>query len=142
MATEPGVTKPKVRQTTAVKYDLRYCEAVMEFMGRGYSLTAFAGEIGASRADLMRWCDKHATFAAAVERAQARRARLLEDRLLSARGSGAFGAHMQALKTAAPDEWPSAAAGPARTKPASRGKPTAETGLDLPDNGRDVDDVH
>ncbi len=135
------------RPPVQLPYEPRYCVEVVEFMGRGYSLTAFAGEIGTSRAELLKWCDKHGPFAAAVERAQARRARLLEDRLLAARGSSAFGAHMQALKTAAPDEWPDkAAAGTPRDKP-SRGKPAAEAGLDLPDNGRDstsrdLDDVH
>ena len=142
MPTQPSVKRPSAKQPTTMPYQAGYCDAVMEFMGRGYSLTAFAGEIGASRADLLRWCDKYATFAAAVERAQARRARVLEDRLLAARGSGAFGAHMQALKTAAPDEWPDAAAAGARVKATSRGKPAAEASLDLPDNGRDADDVH
>ena len=136
MPTKPGVAHPGT-----LKYAARYCAEVVEFMGRGYSLTAFAGEIGTTRANLLKWCDKHAPFAAAVERAQARRARLLEDRLLAARGSGAFGAHMQALKTAAPDEWPGASA--ARAKSACRDKPAAaEANLDLPDNGRDADDVH
>ena len=135
--------KPGVRPPSLLPYEPRYCLEVVEFMGRGYSLTAFAGEIGTSRAELLKWCEKHGPFAAAVERAQARRARLLEDRLLSARGSGAFGAHMQALKTAAPDEWPDKAASRvSRGGTASRGRPAAEASLDIPDNGRDTDNVH
>ncbi len=114
-------------------YDLRYAEAVVEFMGRGYSLTAFAGEIGASRAILDRWTQDHPTFARAVERGQARRARVLEDRLLAGKSGAAFGLHMEALRTAAPQDWRrEGGGGDARAKP--RPPPTAQ--LDLPDNGR------
>lgn len=119
----PSATPPPYRDA--------YCARVVEFMGQGYSLTAFAGEIGASRADLERWREAHTPFAAAVARGQARRARVLEDRLLAAKGSGAFGAHMEALKTAAPDEW--TGKGP-RAKP--RQAPPPAAALDLPDNGR------
>ncbi len=134
--------KPGARPPPALQYEPRHCLEVVEFMGRGYSLTAFAGEIGASRAELLKWCEKHPPFAVAVERAQARRARMLEDRLLCARGSSAFVAHMQALRTAAPDEWPNApAAGKGQAKPAARRTPAVEVGLDIPDNGRGADDV-
>ena len=126
-----------------LRFELRYCELLVEFMGRGYSLTAFAGEIGTSRAKLTRWSREHAAFAKAVECGQARRARLLEERLLGTDATKAFGVNMQALKTAAPDEWPSkATTGVTRGGPTCRSRPAAEANLDLPDNGRDVDDVH
>jgi hypothetical protein len=55
-------------------YKARYCADVVAFMAKGYSLTAFAGEIGETRTNLMKWCARHPNFAEAVERAQARRA--------------------------------------------------------------------
>ena len=114
-------------------YRARYCEEVVAFMGLGYSLTAFAGEIGASRADLMRWCGPHPLFAAAIEQGQARRARVLEDRLLAAKGTAAFGAHLEALKSSAPDEWPEKR--PARPARGERPQDPPAT-VALPDNAR------
>jgi hypothetical protein len=113
-------------------YAPRYCAEVVEFMGRGYSLTAFAGEIGVSRATLDRWAEKHAPFAVAMERGHARRARVLEDRLLGADGKEAFGLHMEALKTAAPQDWRREAG--EKPKPPAVAAPLAQ--LALPDNGR------
>ena len=134
MALTPGTRKPgDVLRGPAktLQYEPRYREAVVAFMGKGYSLTAFAGEIGTTRANLMKWCAKHPPFAEAVERAQARRARLLEDKMLDAKGAGAFGAHMQALKTAAPDEWTTA------NKPRRAAGGHVEVQVDLPDNSRE-----
>ncbi len=118
------------RRVIFFKYEPRYCVEVVEFMGRGYSLTAFAGEIGASRADLERWREDHPPFAAAVERAQARRARLLEDRMLASKDAKALSAQLDALKAAAPEEWSGAEA-----PPPQRGK-SPRPAVDLPDNGR------
>ncbi len=133
--TSPMTSPDEPDSPALVDYKPRFCAEVVAFMGRGYSLTAFAGEIGVSRATLLRWGEKHSPFARAMERAQARRARLLEDRLLSAKGA-AFGAHMQALKTAAPDEWPARSARPVAAAP--RG-PASKISADvaLPDNGRE-----
>ena len=121
-----------------VDYSPRFCAEVVEFMGRGYSLTAFAGEIGVSRARLLKWCQDHSPFAEAVDCAQAKRARLLEDRLLAARGASAFGAHMQALKTAAPEEWPAKSPQPPARPAGPRGRAKAAAAeVVLPDNGRE-----
>ena len=109
-----------------------YCAQVVEFMGRGYSLTAFAGEIGVSRATLDRWYEDHPTFTRAVDRAQAARTRRLEDHFINAKGSSAAGLRMQALKTAAPDEWPAKG-----VRPAARRRRPAAAAIELPDNGRD-----
>ena len=125
----------------ALQYRRRYCVQLEEFMGRGYSFTAFAGEIGTSRANLLRWCEEHSPFAKAFERGQARRVRLLEERLLAADGTKAFGLHMRSLKTAAPDEWPKAPRTKPQAKLALHDGPEVETGLDLPDNGRDLKDA-
>ena len=127
-------SKSRDRPAAVPIYRVRYCEDVVAFMARGYSLTAFAGEIGASRAKLMVWCDSHPLFAAAVEQGQARRARVLEDRLLAAKGANAFGAHLEALKSAAPDEWPGKK--PAKSARGDRDRPDPPAAVKLPDNGR------
>jgi hypothetical protein len=120
------------RSPTLSGFRLAYCDQLVEFMGRGYSLTAFAGEIGVSRATLDRWVADHPTFARAVERGKARRARVLEDRLLGADGKEAFGLHMEALKAAAPHDW--------RREPEEKARPPAVAAplaqIALPDNGR------
>jgi hypothetical protein len=121
------------RSSSKTGWKPEYTAQVVEFMGRGYSLTAFAGEIGVSRATLDGWIAKRPTFAKAVERGQARRARLLEDRLLTAPGRAAFDLHMAALKGAAPDDW--RGEGGAKPKSAAR-SPAPLARLDLPDNGR------
>src|SRR5580704_1785114 len=57
-----------------------YVDKVVEFCGEGFSLTAFAGEIGVCRDTISEWCRQHAEFSAAVSRAKAMRARWWEDR--------------------------------------------------------------
>ena len=121
----------------ALAYKPVHCQEVVEFMGRGYSLTAFAGEIGVSRATLDKWIQKHAPFARAVERGKARRARVLEDRLMGTKGSAAFGLHMEALKTAAPDDWQDRSGAKGGAKARGPERRSADIQLDLPDNGRD-----
>ena len=129
-----GVGKPP----REVRFALRYCELLVEFMGRGYSLTAFAGEIGTSRAKLMRWSKDHPAFARAVACGQARRARLLEERLLgTAATTKAFEVNVQALKTAAPDEWPAPSVKAPDRKAARLSVAKAESvNFEVPDNGR------
>ncbi len=127
-------TKPGVMHPGKLKYAPRYCAELVDFMGRGYSLTAFAGEIGTTRANLLTWCDKHRPFAVALERAQARRARVLEDHLINAKGPRAFDLQMEALRTSAPEDWRRDAM--TTSKAPTRVAPSI--GLDLPDNDRDI----
>ncbi|WP_174301794.1 hypothetical protein [Caulobacter sp. S45] len=137
----------------ALQYRRRYCVQLEEFMGRGYSFTAFAGEIGTSRANLLRWCEEHSPFAKALERGQARRVRLLEERLLAADGRETRGAQAQTLKAAEREDRGArpASAGPARAglaraglariAPRTSARPRARTAdavsFEPPDNGRD-----
>ena len=121
-----------------VRFALHYCDLLVEFMGRGYSLTAFAGEIGTSRAKLTQWSKDHPAFAKAVACGQARRARLLEERLLGTEGTKAFDVNVQALKTAAPDEWPAPSGNASDRKATRLSVAQAESvSLEVPDNGRD-----
>ena len=122
--------KGSIRGLRTPVYKARYCLDVIDFMGRGYSLTAFAGEIGVSRAVLDRWAETHPPFATAVERAEARRARVLEGRLLHTKGGGAVSLHRDALKAAAPKHVRRDGQGKfERRRPAAR--------PELPDNGRE-----
>jgi hypothetical protein len=74
-------------------------------MGQGYSLTAFAGEIGHAWSTLHLWMQEHPEFSDAVKRGQAARTKCLEFGLLSADQGPRVTARIFALKNAAPDEW-------------------------------------
>lgn len=58
------------------KYVPAYCDELIAFMSEGYSLTAFAGQIGVSRATLNLWMAANPEFMEAVSRGKA--ARLLQ----------------------------------------------------------------
>lgn len=62
------------------KYSPVYANEVVEFCAQGYSLTAFAGEIGVGRETISRWCRDHEEFRVSVDRAKAKCARWWEDR--------------------------------------------------------------
>jgi hypothetical protein len=57
-----------------------FAERVETFCADGYSLTAFAGEIGVARSTINEWMAAHQEFSEAVSRAKAKRARWWEDR--------------------------------------------------------------
>ncbi|HWE46867.1 MAG TPA: hypothetical protein VG407_12650 [Caulobacteraceae bacterium] len=94
-----GIAPPPVLR--AVSYDDAFREAVVAFMGRGFSLTAFGGEIGVSRATLEAWRKRHRAFDKAVKVGEAARARALEAQLLDAESGAKVSAHVFALKWAA-----------------------------------------
>ena len=98
-----GADAPKVGRPT--KYRPEYCEQVVAFMGKGYSLTAFAGEIGICGDTARQWQHDHPKFSAAVKRGQAARTMRLETTLLEGETGPKVTAHIFALKNAAPDEW-------------------------------------
>jgi len=86
-------------------YDPAYCISVIEIMGEGYSLTAFAGEIRVSKDAVYEWIDRHADFRHAVQIARAARLRALERKLLTTKIGVGVTAAIFALKNADPDEW-------------------------------------
>lgn len=61
------------------KYDPKFCDEMVAFCRQGYSLTAFAGEIGVSRECLAEWGRVHKEFFVALTRAKAAAARWWED---------------------------------------------------------------
>lgn len=48
-------------------YKPEYCEKVIECMGKGLSVHAFAGEVGVSKDAVYAWRDKHSEFAEAIK---------------------------------------------------------------------------
>jgi len=87
------------------KYDPAYCEQVIDFMALGYSLTAFAGEIGVTVQTLHNWRAEHPAFFDAVRVGQAKRVRKLETDLLETDVGARVTSRIFALKNAGPDEW-------------------------------------
>jgi transcriptional regulator with XRE-family HTH domain len=99
MSDEP---RPVGRPT---KYDPSLCDALIACMSKGFSLTAFAGEIGVSRSTINNWMGEHPEFLEATKNGQAARTRILEATLLAAETGPKVTAHIFALKNASPEEW-------------------------------------
>lgn len=88
------------------KYDPKYCEEVVKVMGKGLSLTAFAGHIGACRDTINEWRSVYPEFSDACKRGQAKRTQYLEGGMLERDMPGpAVNARRFALANAAPEEW-------------------------------------
>jgi hypothetical protein len=87
------------------KYDPGFIDSIVEFMGRGYSLTAYAGEIGVHRETLLNWGQEHPEFFDAIKRGKAARVKCLETTLLLGETGPKVTGHIFALKNADPDEW-------------------------------------
>jgi hypothetical protein len=78
---------------------------VIEYMGQGYSLTAFAGSIRKARDTVYQWIKDHREFSDAVARARSARVAALEVKLLRSRKGAETSAAVFALKNADPVEW-------------------------------------
>ena len=87
------------------KYDPDYCEQVLEVMGTGLSLTAFAGVVGVARSTINEWLLAHPDFAAAVRVGQAKRVYYLERSMLDGDIGARITSRIFALKNADPEEW-------------------------------------
>ena len=86
-------------------YRPEYCQLAIERMGKGLSLTAFAGTIGVSKHADYEWTRVHADFDDAMSRARPARTLWLEQKLLRSRKGAETTAAIFALRNAAPDEW-------------------------------------
>jgi terminase small subunit-like protein len=90
-------------------YRAEYAERVIEFCRDGYTLTAFAGEIGVARSTINEWIDAHPEFSEAVSRAKALRARWWEERAREIAEKGGAGGQATivifGLKNHAPDDF-------------------------------------
>jgi hypothetical protein len=87
------------------KYSEDYLNECIEFMGQGFSLTAFAGHIGVSRDTIYEWERAIPEFSDAVKKARAKRVTCLEGQLLGMENGPSITARIFALKNACPDEW-------------------------------------
>ena len=88
------------------KYNDEMCDRVLEVMGTGLSLTAFAGKIGVARDTITDWQNAHPEFLAACKTGQAMRTEYLERTMLDQGIAGPqVTARIFALKNAAPEEW-------------------------------------
>lgn len=87
------------------EYRPEYCQAVIDCMAQGFSLTAFAGSIRVAKDTVYEWIKTHPQFSDAVSRARAARVLHLERKLLSSRKGAETSAAIFALRNADPSEW-------------------------------------
>ena len=91
------------------KYSPAYCEEVITFCDQGYSLTAFAGEIGVARSTINEWIEQFPAFSEAVNRAKAKRARWWEGQARNVAAEGGQGGRATmvifGLKNHAPEDF-------------------------------------
>jgi hypothetical protein len=57
---------PKKKMGAPTKYKAEYCDEVVSFMGRGFSVEAFAGHVSVSKETLYNWMEEYPDFKAAV----------------------------------------------------------------------------
>jgi hypothetical protein len=86
-------------------YRPEFCARVVACMAQGYSLTAFAGEIGHHKAAVYRWLEQFPEFSEAVERGRAARLKAWEKRLMDADKGAQAATSIFALKNSDPEEW-------------------------------------
>lgn len=89
------------------KYSEAYCAEVIDFLGQGHSLTAFAGEIGVAPSTVKKWAKEIDRFSDAVKRGQAKAVAFWERAVikLATTGEGNATACIFGLKNRASDEW-------------------------------------
>ena len=104
MSEAEGPAKAGRRPT---KYQGGYRQRVVEFMAEGFSLAAFAGEIGVAYSTVRRWEAEHPDFGAAVKEGRAKAVLWWERRVRAiALGEGGnMTAVIFGLKNRAPEEW-------------------------------------
>jgi len=88
-------------------YDPAYCQAVIEHMSEGASLTSFAASVDCSRATINVWMDAHPEFLEAVKIGKSKCATWWEkvSRTNAVEGGGNATLCIFGLKNMAPDEW-------------------------------------
>ncbi len=88
-------------------YDPAFCEQAIEFLKEGYSIAAFAGEIGVARATVYNWMEEHPAFLDAVKTGQAGAVLWWEraNRGLAMGSEGNATSIIFGLKNRASDEW-------------------------------------
>ena len=89
------------------KYNRKYCGMAVEFLGQGYSVTAFAGYIGVSRATVFKWASENKEFSDSLKRGQALAALWWEQVLrgVAKTGEGNASAAIFGVKNRSREEW-------------------------------------
>jgi hypothetical protein len=89
------------------KYEPAFCEAVVEHMKDGASLTSFAASIEVARSTINEWIDAHPEFSEAVKRGKAGCAAWWEKqtRKLAVDGGGNATLCIFGLKNMAAEDW-------------------------------------
>ena len=95
---------PAGRPTT---YKPEYCQAVIEHMSEGASLTSFAASVDCSRSTIGEWMNANPEFSAAVKIGKSKCATWWEkvSRTNAVEGGGNATLCIFGLKNMAPDEW-------------------------------------
>lgn len=101
----PFPSKRPVRIGRPTAYKPEYCDLVIDHMGKGHSLTGFAGFIKVARDTVYEWMSVHPAFSDAVHVAKAARVNALEKRLIVADKSAQAASMIFALKNAIPEEY-------------------------------------
>lgn len=89
------------------KYRPEYCQAIIEHMSEGASMTSFAASIGVARSTITQWADENPEFSVAVNTGKAKCAAWWE----ALGRSGAQGGDVNptlvifGLKNMSPDDW-------------------------------------
>jgi hypothetical protein len=87
------------------EYRAEYCQAVIDWMAQGKSITKFAGSIRQTKKTIYNWIEQYPEFSHAVEVGRAARPIPWEDKLLVAQKGAEAAATIFALKNCDPDEW-------------------------------------
>ena len=89
------------------KYKPAYCAEVVDFLAQGYSVSAFAGEIGVAASTVKLWAKDIPEFSDAVKKGQAKAIAFWERATikLAMSGEGNATACIFGLKNRASDEW-------------------------------------
>lgn len=88
-------------------YKPAYVDEVIAHLGEGYTLAAFAGQIGAARQTVYDWADAHPEFLDAIKKGRAKGQGVWEKRLASqaVTGEGNTAAIIFAMKNLYQDDW-------------------------------------
>lgn len=88
-------------------YREAYVTEVIEHLGQGFTLAAFAGLIGASRDTIYEWASVHPEFSDAIKKGRAKGQHLWEERLANqaVTGAGNTAAIIFAMKNLYQDDW-------------------------------------
>ncbi|WP_445215479.1 hypothetical protein ACKWRH_23660 [Bradyrhizobium sp. Pa8] len=87
------------------EYRPEYCQLVIEAMGTGISVGAFAGVVGVAVDTVYEWMKRHPEFSEAVSRARGKQLLAWEQKLIRSKKGAETMASIFALKNIAPATW-------------------------------------